>query len=257
MEPVSGLAADRPVILYDQLGCGLSDRPGDRSLWTLAYYIEELETVRKALGLSECHILGQSWGTMLAVDYMLERKPAGVKSLVMSGPCLSASRWHDDCRRLISGMKEKDRNAILQGEASGDFDSAAYKKAAFRFYRKHTCRLFIWPPCALKTFGNVGTDIYRYMWGPSEFTITGTLKDYERADRLKELNVRVLYTCGRHDYAAPETCVYYRDMTPGSALVIFEGASHMHHVEKTREYLAATGAFIAKTDAGQKGTENA
>lgn len=246
MEPVTGLADERPVILYDQLGCGRSDRTKDRSLWTIEHYTEELDDLRKALGLERVHILGQSWGAMVAVDYMLTRAPKGVVSLILSSPSLSASRWHNDCRRLVSEMDGKYRKIIAESEASGKYNSLAYRRAMLAFYGKHLCRLKPWPACVIKTFMSAGKDIYVYMWGPSEFTITGTLKDYERSERLKDIKVPALFTCGRYDECSPETTEYFHRMTPGSEFFIFEDASHMHHVEKTELYLDTVRSFIAR-----------
>ncbi len=82
------LSDKRPVIWYDQLGCGNSERLPDSSEYTLEYYTHELGAIRKELGLDDVHILGQSWGTMLAVEYMLSKKPTDVRSLLLSAPCL-------------------------------------------------------------------------------------------------------------------------------------------------------------------------
>ncbi|MFA5301678.1 MAG: alpha/beta fold hydrolase [Bacteroidales bacterium] len=76
LNPLQALADQRPVIFYDQLGCGRSDRPTDPALWTVERFVEEL------------HILGQSWGSMLAVEYVLRKKPIGIRSLILSGPYL-------------------------------------------------------------------------------------------------------------------------------------------------------------------------
>ena len=86
------------------------------------------------------------------------------------------------------------------------------------------------------------------MWGPSEFTITGTLKGYERVNLLKEISVPTLFTCGRYDEATPSTTVYYQSVLPGSKIVIFEGAFHEHPLEKTGEYLEVVRNFINKTE---------
>lgn len=244
LEPIEVLAGERPVILYDQLGCGNSERPADRSLWTIGHFTEEIDAIRRELGLKRLHILGQSWGTMLAVDYMLTRKPEGVESIILSSPCLSASRWQSDCRRFISEMSEEDRKAIFDGETSGDFSSARYKNAVESFYKKHLCRIYPWPDCIAKTFENMGTDVYEYMWGPSEFTMTGTLKGYERAERLKDIKAPLLFTCGRYDESSPESTEYFHRMAPGSEFVVFEDASHMHHVEKTEAYLDTVRSFL-------------
>lgn len=115
LEPLEVLADERPVVFYDQLGCGNSDKPDDPSLWTIARHVAEIECVRKALGLERVHILGQSWGSMLAVDYMLTKKPAGVMGLIFSGPCLSASRFAADQRANLSRMPEETQNDNREG----------------------------------------------------------------------------------------------------------------------------------------------
>ena len=59
------------VVAFDQLGCGSSDRPEDAALWTIERYVEEVETVRRALNLGKVHLYGQSWGTWLGIEYAL------------------------------------------------------------------------------------------------------------------------------------------------------------------------------------------
>jgi proline iminopeptidase len=56
---------------YDQLGCNNSDQPDDPSLWTLARYTEEVEEVRRGLGLDNFVLFGHSWGGILAIEYAL------------------------------------------------------------------------------------------------------------------------------------------------------------------------------------------
>ena len=246
LEPLAALSDERPVIFYDQLGCGNSDKPDDPSLWTLARYVEELGQVREALGLEEVHILGHSWGTMLAVEYLLTEQPSGVVSFVLSGPCLSVSRWGADQRAYLAELSEADQESIQNAEANGTFDSPEYQDAMMRYYKRHVCRLEPWPECLTRAFEKLAQNVYGRMWGPSEFTITGTLKDYERADRLREITVPTLFTCGRYDEATPATIAYYLQMLPGSELVIFEDASHEHHLEKTGEYLGVVRDFLRR-----------
>jgi len=151
LTPLSALSGDRPVILYDQLGCGNSDKPTDVSLYTLDYFTQELEAIRRALDLKEVHILGQSWGTMLAVHYILTMDPQGVRSLILSAPCLSASRWHDDQRRYINELPADVREIILTSEREGTCDTPEYQEAMMVFYRKHVCRMDSWPECLQKS----------------------------------------------------------------------------------------------------------
>ncbi|MBI4862954.1 MAG: proline iminopeptidase-family hydrolase [Candidatus Riflebacteria bacterium] len=249
LEPLEALADARPVVFYDQLGCGNSDKPADRSLWTIERFVEELVQVRKALGLSRVHILGQSWGSMLAIDYMLTRKPEGVVSLVLSGPCLSTSRWVADTRALVARLPARIRMVIEAAEASGRFDSKEYRQAVDEFFRRHVCRLDPWPDCMNRSARRVGGPVYEHMWGPSEFTVTGTLRGYERVERLEEITTPALFTCGRHDEATPEASALYRDRLPGAQLVVFDGASHEHHLERTALYLHVVGGFLRRTEA--------
>ncbi|HEY3277492.1 MAG TPA: proline iminopeptidase-family hydrolase [Syntrophorhabdaceae bacterium] len=129
LESLEALSAKRPVIFYDQLGCGNSETPEDLSLFTLSRFVEELSLLRKALGLTRLHILGQSWGSMLVVEYMLTRKPEGVASLVFSGPCLSAQRFITDQRQYLSAFPDSLRRIINRSEATGEFASQAYQDA--------------------------------------------------------------------------------------------------------------------------------
>ncbi len=248
LEPLEALADERPVIFYDQLGCGNSACPDDPSLWTTGRFVDELEQVRAALAPGDVHILGQSWGTTLVSEYMITRKPAGVMSLIFSAPCLSVKRWEADQRQYLTELPEKERTIILECEETGNFSSPEYQDAMMTYYRLHLCRLEEWPDSMNRTFEKMGAGVYNYMWGPSEFTMTGTLKDFDQSLHLHEISVPVLFTCGRYDEATPESTAYYQSMLPGSELMIFEDASHMHHIEMTDEYLSLVRDFLRRSE---------
>ncbi|MFO7986791.1 MAG: proline iminopeptidase-family hydrolase [Desulfatiglandaceae bacterium] len=249
LESIEGLAHDRPVVFYDQLGCGNSDKPEDTSLWTIERYVDELHQLRLALGLKKVHLLGQSWGTSLAVDYVL-RHPQGIASLVLSGALLSTSRWIEDQNAYIAELPADLRETIRNCEHAGAFDSVPYQDALTAYYKIHVCRLDPWPECLNRSFEKLNFSIYEYMWGPSEFTVTGALKHYERVHRLKEISVPVLFTCGVYDEASPSTTRYYQKSLPGSDVHIFEDASHEHHLEKPQEYLQVVRDFLYDAERG-------
>ncbi|MGB9940855.1 proline iminopeptidase-family hydrolase [Methanosarcina sp.] len=248
LEPLGALSNERPVIFYDQLGCGNSDNPSDISLWTVERFVDELEQVMTYLGLDKMHLLGQSWGSMLAVDFILAKKPKDVVSLTLSGPCLSSSRFASDQKVYLLELPDTLQRIINESEASGCFSSREYQDAMITYYKIHVCRLNPWPDCLNRTLEKFGHEVYEQMWGPSEFTLTGTLEGYERVDLLKEISVPTLFTCGRYDEATPSTTAHYHSMLPGSEIVIFEDASHQHHLEKTGEYLEVVRNFIDKTE---------
>ena len=248
LEPFEALSDERPVIFYDQLGCGNSDKPGDTSLWTLERFVNELEQVRTYLGLDKMHLHGQSWGTMLAVDFILTKEPKGVVSLILSGPCLSSSRFASDHKVYLAELPDTLQGIINESEASGHFGSKEYQDAMMAYYKVHVCRLDPWPDCLNRTLEKLGHEVYEQMWGPSEFTVTGMLKGYERVDLLNRISIPTLFTCGRYDEATPSTTEYYHSMLPGSEIVIFEDASHEHHLEKTDEYFEVVRGFMDKTE---------
>jgi len=139
LEPLEALSRERPVVFYDQLGCGASDRPDDLSLYALPRFVDELAAVRRELGLERVHLLGQSWGAMLAVEYYFETRPTGVASMVLSGPCLDSRHFAADQRAHLEHMPAPVREAIQQAEATSDFAAEAYQEAIGAYYAKHVC----------------------------------------------------------------------------------------------------------------------
>ncbi len=245
LEVVAALANERPVVFYDQLGCGKSDRPEDKSLWTVERYVEEVHQVREALSMKKLHILGQSWGSMLAIEYYLKH-PEGVKSLMFSGPVMSAGRFVADQQLLLKKMPPGVRSAVDKANKTGDYSSKAYQDAVEKYYRRHVCQLSPWPEPLTRSMDQLNSPLYEYMWGPSEFKATGILKDFDRIAALGKVGVPVLYTCGDKDEAAPSTCAMYSDRTPRAEVVVFGDATHSHHLEHPETYIRVLRNFLRK-----------
>jgi proline iminopeptidase len=157
---------------------------------------------------------------------------------------LSASRWIADQSGYVAQLPGKTRDIIRKCESAGAFDSPEYQDAMTAFYSIHVCRLDPWPECLNRSFEKMNVSIYESMWGPSEFTATGTLKEYERVHRLQEIAVPALFTCGNYDEASPATTRYYWKHLPGSRIHVFADASHEHHLERPEEYLQVVRDFL-------------
>jgi len=248
LEPLEALADERPVIFYDQLGCGNSDHPTDTLLWKVERFVEEIKLLRKELKLDKFHLLGQSWGAMLATEYLLREDPEGLLSLTLSGPLLSSPRWIEDQNRLVTLLPETIQNTIKQCEQSGDYFSQEYQDAVQEYYKIHLCRMDPLPEPLNRTNSKMALNIYLYMWGPSEFTATGTLKSADLTGELHKIKVPVLLTCGEFDEATPESVRYFQSRIPGSRLHIMKGCSHSHHLENPDEYTEVTGRFIKSNE---------
>jgi len=214
----------RRVVFYDQLGSGESDRPDDPSLWTVETFIEQLRSVREGLGLDEIHLFGSSWGGMLAVEYALTR-PEGLASLVLNSTPSSAPRWAEETARLAAG---------LDGE---------------EFRRRHICRLDPEPDVLQRARAKFGKQVYETMWGPNEFTVTGTLKDWDVIGRLGEIRVPTLITSGRYDECTPTLVQPLHRGIAGSEWVLFEHSAHMPYLEEPERYLQVVGEFLERVEA--------
>ncbi len=248
-EVIKNLSDKRPVYFYDQLGCGRSDRAANKSFYSVANYVEELAQVRKQLGLKKVYLVGFSWGVMLACSYLLEKKPKGVKGLILSGPYLSSPRWHADQRENIANLAPALKKSIEEAEKKKDYDKK-YEKAMMAYYKKHACRLKPWPKYLQAAFSKLNMDVYLTMWGPSEFTITGTLKDHDLLPKLNQIKQPVLLTCGDCDEAGVKTVKDYQTAFKNASMAVLPDSSHTHHLENPNLFLQIVRSFLRKNEEG-------
>lgn len=249
LEPLQAMArTGRRVIFYDQLGCGQSDQPDDPSMWTVELFIDEINVVRQTLGLERIHLLGQSWGGMLAMEYMLT-KPAGVASLTVASSPASMIQWVQEANRLREALPPEVQQTLLKHEAEGTTDDPAYQEAMLEFYYRHVCRIVPFPDYVQRTFEQMGQQVYNTMNGPSEFHVVGTLKNWDIRHRLGEIAVPTLVTSGRHDEATPLIAGTVHEGIPRSEWVIFEESSHMAHAEEQTRYMQVLDDFLTRVEA--------
>jgi len=246
LEPLEGIAATgRRVIFYDQLGAGNSDHLNDPSMWTVPLFIEEVGVVRRELNLNCVHLLGQSWGGMLGMEYALTQLD-GLESLIVADSPASMPQWVAEANRLRAELPTQVQETLLRHEGAGTTDDPAYEEAMMVFYRRHVCRLDPWPDCLNRTFEKMvqNPEVYNTMIGPSEFHVTGTLKDWDIVNRLGEIHVPTLVIGGRYDEATPAITETVHRGIPGSEWVIFENSSHMPHLEETEQYMQVLTNFL-------------
>jgi len=251
LEPLEAMAATgRRVIFYDQLGAGNSDHPHNPSLWSVALFVEELGVMRRALGLDRVHILGQSWGGMLGMEYALTQ-PAGLVSLTVADSPASMPQWVAEANRLRAELPPEVQATLLKHETDGTTADPAYQDAVMVYYKRHMCRLDPWPDCVSRSFEKLAQDpeVYNTMNGPSEFYVIGVLKDWDIVARLGEIHVPALVISGRYDEATPLIAETVHHGIAGSEWVLFEHSSHMPHVEETGRYLEVLGRFLERVEA--------
>jgi len=240
----------RRVIFYDQLGCGNSDQPHNPSLWTVDLFVNEVDVVRRALGLDRLHLLGQSWGGMLAMQYALTQ-PAGLVSLIVASSPASMPQWVAEANRLRAALPPDVQQTLLQHEAAGTTNNPAYEEAMMVFYRRHVCRLDPFPAGVQRAFDKLAQnpEVYHTMNGPSEFHVIGVFKDWDIVDRLGEIRVPTLVTSGRYDEATPAIAETIHHGIIGSEWVVFEHSSHLAHAEEADRYMQVLARFLNRVEA--------
>jgi L-proline amide hydrolase len=245
-------ASGRTVIFYDQLGNGNSTHLRDQAVdfWTVDLFVRELANLIGHLGIGDrYHVLGQSWGGMLAQEHALTQ-PAGLRSIVLSDTAASFGGFAVEANKLRADLPPGVDAAIQRHEDAGTTDDPEYLEACLVFYSRHLCRLDPWPDEMWRTFNALSDDptVYGTTNGPSEFHVIGTFKDWSVIDRLGEIRIPTLVISGRHDEATPALQEVLVGGIDGSEQVMLEESSHTPFIEERELYMSAVGAFLARHD---------
>jgi L-proline amide hydrolase len=238
----------RPVIHYDQIGNGRSTHRRDRdpSYWTVDLFLAELDNLLDHLQISaNHHLLGQSWGGMLAAEHAV-RRPAGLRRLVIADSPASMHLWLEAANALRRELPPEVEETLRRHEAGGTTDDPEYAEAMSVFYARHVCRMVPNPPEVKASFDAIEANptVYHTMNGPSEFHVVGSLLRWSVIDRLHLVTVPTLVVSGRYDEAAPEAVQPFADRIPDVRWHVFPESSHMPHVEETAAFLQVVGSFL-------------
>ena len=245
--PLERLAEDgRAVVLYDQIGCGNSDRPQDID-WNVQVYLDELATLRDQLGLERIHLLGTSWGGQLALEHALSGY-GGLTSLVLSSTLASIEEWAAEARRLRAELPPEVVDVLDRCEQAETFDDPAYRHALDAFDDRYVRRGAHGRPELDLMRAEFGTEVYGVMVGPNEWTITGALRGWDVRDRLGEITVPALVVRGRYDLCTERIAATLLAGLPNAREVVFMESSHMPVREETDRYLAVVESFLQEAE---------
>ncbi|NLK06968.1 MAG: proline iminopeptidase-family hydrolase [Spirochaetales bacterium] len=240
---------DIEYIYYDQLGSHNSDNPADRKFWTIERFVDEVDQVRKALGLdaSNFFLLGHSWGGVLAMEYALAH-PEALKGLVISNmmaDCVDYQRYADDVLgpQMESGVLAR----IKELEAEGAYESEEYEALLMpHHYEKHVLRrpMDQWPACVINALEHANKDLYVYMQGPSEFGISGVLATWDRSEDLQKIAVPTLVIGAEYDTMDPLYMKWMAQQIPRGSFLYCPEGSHMAMWDDAEVYHNGIRRFI-------------
>jgi len=250
-EVLDGLAdTGRAVISYDCIGCGNSYVEGRPDLWVMDTWVRELENLISGLHLTRYHLLGQSFGGMLALSCLLDKKPQGAVSVILSSTLSASWLWGHEQHRRIRFLPESCQEAIWRAEKTGDFTAPDVQEATRIFMERYCAgEPDANTPECVRREKKTGTESYVTAWGPNEFTPTGTLKDFDVTARLPEIKIPALVISGTNDLCSPLIAKTMYDGIPDSRWELFDGARHMCFVEDTPKYMALLTRWMAEHDA--------
>jgi proline iminopeptidase len=236
-------------IYYDQLGSAYSDQPTDSSLWTTERFVEEVEQVRKALGLNKENffLLGHSWGGILATEYALKYQD-NLKGLIISNmmsSCIDYDKYAEEV--LAKQMPTSALDTIRMLEAKRDFKNPKYMEILMtHFYPKHVCRIPVgqWPDPVNRGIGKTNQQVYVIMQGPSEFGISGRLEKWDRKNDLKNIKVPTLTIGGTHDTMDPKHMEWMSTQVQKGTFLLCPNGSHMSMYDDQQTYMQGVIKFV-------------
>jgi proline iminopeptidase len=249
-------AAQIEYFYYDQLGSYYSDQPNEPELWELPRFVEEVEQVRKALGLdrNNFYLFGQSWGGLLAMEYAL-KYGQNLKGLVISNMMSSIPKYNEYARNVLMPAMDQAALAEIQSiEASGKTEDPRYMQLLMpHHYEKHLLRMPAeqWPEPVNRAFKHINPSVYVPMQGPSELGASGKLVNWDRSGDLARIATPTLVIGAKYDTMDPEHMRWMATAIPHARFLYCPNGSHMAHYDDQRVYFDGLIQFLRDVDAGR------
>jgi proline iminopeptidase/L-proline amide hydrolase len=245
------LSEERGVILYDQLDSGLSDHPDNPANWTVKRFTDEVDAVRRAVGVERWHVLGASWGGTIALEYGA-RRPPELSGLVLASPLVSTRSWITDANVLRTELPSNVQDVLKQCDPPAPVTPAC-EQATSVFYANFNRREPASPAARAYLEAHpalsLNRQLYETMWGSSEFVATGTLRNYDGEALLMKLDgPRTLFIDGQYDEARPATLGAFAARVPGAEFAVVPGAAHGFLSDRPEEALGILRPWLEQQD---------
>lgn len=245
--PLTQLANERQVILYDQLECGNSDHPNDESLWTVERYTNEIKKIVDYFELSDFVLFGHSMGGGYALKYM-ELSSIRPKALILSSPLVNTLHWVEDNDSLVSELDYDTKEVIRLSKSLQNFNNQNFSDAIDVYEKHHYCRHEIVYPDVMIDAPEFNTMLYEKMWGPTEFICNGSLKEFDCVDILPEIDIPTLFIGGEFDSSTPTRLKSYAKEIKDAKVVTINDVAHCGYLEKPFIYINSIREFLYKNN---------
>lgn len=246
----SRLADRQRVVYFDEYGVGKSDRATSKSGYSFARDVENLEGLRKALGLSKMNLLGQSYGGMVAEAYAL-KYPESVERLILVDSFYSGEMWqanNDNSNREIQNQYPEVWAKLMQLRAMGQRSSSPEHQdlyesvplGLFYFYDAAKASLLPNDPSTADVYFAIAGD-------DADFNIGGDIAKLDFRDDLRKLAMPMLVLAGRYDrISRPDWSVKFKTYAPQAEFVMMEKSGHFPWIEEPEQTLSILREFLGK-----------
>ncbi|KAF8900483.1 proline-specific peptidase [Gymnopilus junonius] len=227
-----------PVILYDQLGNGKSTHLREKppTFWTFDLFIDELVNLLNSFSIQEgFNLVGHSWGGVLALEFIVRRRPAGLKRLILSNTLASAELWQQSTQQLMQAFPRDVQEGLMAGMSQPDKFYSALKK----FHLVHGC--------ASRPVPEVYWKAMEQVFGPEgDPTVAGSpiMQNWSIVDRLHLVNISTLVINGCRDIAQDFVIQPFLEKIPNVRRETFEHFSHSPFIEEKEEYMRVVAEFL-------------
>lgn len=246
LKSMEGLGVDRPVVRYDQLGAGKSDRMTDTTLMVIPRYVDELDSLRRTLKYDKVFLNGNSWGTIVAVEYY-KAHPDHVAGILFSGEAFDINAAEKEINKWVATLSTSAQKAFARYNADKNLEAPAYKAATEEFYAKNVFRRPVKADLD-SMFAMIGMDQYRYFQGENETMVVGTLKGYSAMSILPTIKVPVLMTTGEFDELGPTLIERHAKLIPGAKFIMYKDAAHITQWDAAEQSVKDARAFFKAAD---------
>ena len=240
---------------YDQLESAYSDQPNDPSLWSIERYVDEVEQVRKALGLNSdnFYLFGSSWGGILGMEYALKYQQ-NLKGLIVSNMMASIPDYIQYANDVLGPkLPAEVLKEIRDLEAKEDYENPRYSELIYtNFYTEHVLRMPLeeWPDPVNRAFAHINPDLYVTMQGPSEFGVVGDakLKNWNIKTSLSKISIPTLTIGGAYDTMDPKHMEWIASEVENGQYLHCPNGSHLAMYDDTETYFKGLIEFIKNVD---------
>ncbi|AIF45304.1 alpha/beta fold hydrolase [Virgibacillus sp. SK37] len=240
LTPLLRLARTRTVVVYDQLGSGKSTRSDQLSSLSISDFIEQFNDVITELGIKNFHILGHSWGAILAVNVALQF-PKNVQSLILHS---GIADWKDCLKhrkKFESDFFPKNlKETIYKLKQNEKISSEEIESANILFNQLFYCRT-TYPIYLDKALEDKDSGTNQLIWNTDK---NEEMANYNICPRLKEIKCPTLIISGKYDGISVGQGELFNSLIQNSKHIVFNNSSHYAHIEEEQEFIRQVSNFL-------------